>query len=162
MPRKPALPAGGRRDLALGNLILRRDSTCLLRACHAGCGRRGASFSLRAPCPVVLSLPSLPWEPARRCAPPSSALPTPAAKWLSSAGLTFLSFFAAPARSPALFFLFPRGALQFPRSVWTEVQRHYHYGVGTVASTVCHIIPSLFWVNLAKKKILEGNWLCHL
>lgn len=122
-PRKPALPAGGRRDLALGNLILRRDSTCLLRACHAGCGRRGASFSLRAPCPVVLSLPSLPWEPARRCEPPSSALPTPAAKWLSSARLTFLSFFAAPARSPALVFLFPRGALQFPPSVWTEVQR---------------------------------------
>lgn len=32
-------------------------------------------------------------------------------------------FFAAPARSPALVFLFPRGALQFPPSVWTEVQR---------------------------------------
>lgn len=163
MPRKPALPAGGRRDLALGNLILRRDSTCLLRACHAGCGRRGASFSLRAPCPVVLSLPSLPWEPARRCEPPSSALPTPAAKWLSSARLTFLSFSLRLRRGPPLWFSSFLGAhCSSPAPCGQKYRGVYHYGVSAVASTVCHIIPSLFWVNLAKKKILEGNWLCHL
>lgn len=99
--------------------------------------------------PAGVSLPPLLSPPLQPSGFPLLVLPSCLSLRLRRGPpLWFSSFLGAHCSSPA-----PCG--QKYRGV-------YHYGVSAVASTVCHIIPSLFWVNLAKKKILEGNWLCHL
>ena len=64
--------------------------------------------------------------------------------------------------STLYFYCFLGAPCSFPSLCGHKYRDFYNYSVGTVASIECYIIPFPSWVNLAKKKIVEGNLLCHV